>query len=112
MFYISKTLLERELARAKEQKESFTVSFGDSANGDSDATISIAMLVFIALLVIIEIVLTVFAMIYTFRCHKAGKFPTWLVVLFVIFLLLPTPMQPLLALTLTIYGAVQKCHSG
>jgi hypothetical protein len=94
-------LMNQELEKAKKRQENLL--------GDATENISIAMLIFIALLVIVEVTLTVFALIFTFKCHSANNIPTWLFVLLLIFLFLPSPIQPMLALVMTIYGSVSKC---
>lgn len=88
------------------KKRSQGTSVESYANNDSKpkTTLDTIWLISIALLLVLDLILAIFGTYYAIRCRKLGRFPLWLSVVMIILLWIPTPLQPLVAVTMTIWG--------
>ncbi|MBL4898351.1 MAG: hypothetical protein JKX76_01760 [Colwellia sp.] len=80
-------------------------------NGSTDQMTSLDYTwITIAIIVgIIDLVLMIYATIFTLQCQKSGNIPTWIAVFLLLLIWLPTPMQPIATIGMAIYGGIGGC---
>jgi hypothetical protein len=96
--YTSYSLLNR-LKRRNDSVENYV------NDGSGYSTLDTIWLVAIGLAALLDIVLMVFGTYYALKCNGLGKIPLWLTVVLVMLMWVPSPLQPFMVVTMTIWGA-------
>lgn len=105
--YTSYQLISLYKTRQNNQLKEGYINDGDSS---TNTTLDTVWLVAIGLIAVLDIILVCFGTYYTFKCQAQNKLPVWLAVLLILMLWFPSPIQPLLAVCLTIWGGVAGCN--
>ena len=74
-------------------------------NEGGNSTLDTVWLITLALVLLLDLILVGFGTYYALLCQSKGKIPLWLTVVLILFLWMPSPIQPFMAVALTIWGA-------
>lgn len=106
--YASYRLIDAYRSRngSKQLQETY-VNDNDSS---TNTTLDTVWLIALALVLLLDLILVGFGTYYALKCQALGKIPLWLTVVLILFLWIPSPIQPFLAVTLTIWGGAAGCQ--